>query len=204
MFIRIKSDLIMRKLLLFATVVLLMNSCSIFNELVAFTKCEFRLHSLQEPEACGINLSQKGTWSDFTFMEGQAIAGQLLQKRLPFEITVNVEAKNPGTAMAAVNSIQWIAFIDELQVAQGTVSERVEIPSSGGISQIPIRVKADLFDYLEGDNPRAMLNFALNLVNAGDQSSQVSLKIKPSVLIGTQEIQYPDYFTITKEFSSGN
>jgi hypothetical protein len=79
-----------------------------------------------------------------------------------------------------------------LQVAQGTVSERVEIPPSGGISQIPIRVKADLFDYLEGDNPRAMLNFALNLVNAGDQSSQVSLKIKPSVLIGT------------KEFSSGN
>ena len=194
----------MRKLLLFATAILLMNSCSIFNELVAFTKCEFRLHSLQEPEACGINLSQKGTWSDFTFMEGQAIAGQLLQKRLPFEITVNVEVKNPGTAMAAVNSIQWIAFIDELQVAQGTVSERVEIPPSGGINKIPVRVKADLLDYLEGDNPRAMLDFALNMVNAGDQSSQVSLKIKPSGLIGTQEVQYPDYFTISKEFKSGN
>ena len=49
-----------------------------------------------------------------------------------------------------------------------------------------------------------MLNFALNLINAGDQASQVTLKIKPSVLIGTQEIQYPDYFNITKEFSSGN
>jgi hypothetical protein len=194
----------MRKLLLFTTAILFLNSCSMLSELVAFTLCEFRLHSLQEPEACGIKLSQLSSWSDFTFMEGQAVAAQLLQKRLPFEITVNVEAKNPGTAMAAVNSLQWIAFIDEMQVAQGTVSERVEIPPSGGISQIPIRVKADLFDYLEGDNPRAMLDFALNLVNASDQSSQVSLKIKPSVLIGTQEVQYPDYFTITKEFSSGN
>ncbi len=194
----------MTKLLLFTTAILLLNSCSMLSELVAFTKCEFRLRSLQEPEACGINLSQKSSWSDFSFMEGHTVAAQLLQKRLPFEITVNVEAKNPGTAMAAVNSIQWIAFIDDLQVAQGTISERVEIPPSGGISQIPIRVRADLFDYLEGDNPRAMLDFALNLVNAGDQSSQVSLKIKPSVLIGPQEVQYPDYFTITKEFSSGN
>lgn len=194
----------MKKLLLLATTVLLLNSCSILNEMIAFTKCEFRLHSLQDPEACGIHLSQKSSWSDFSFMEGQAVASQLLQKKLPFEITVNVEAKNPGTTMAAVNSIQWIAFIDDLKVAQGTLSERVEIQPSGGISKIPIQVKADLFDYLEGDNPRAMLNFALNMLNASDQSSQLSLKIKPSVLIGTQEVQYPDYFTITKEFKSGN
>ena len=137
-------------------------------------------------------------------MEGQTVAGQLLQKRLPFEITVNVEVRNPGTSLAAVNSIQWIAFIDDLQLAQGTVSQRVEVQPSGGTSKIPIRVQADLIDYLEGDNPSAMLNFALNLVNAGDQASQLTLKVKPSVLIGTQEIPYPDYFNITKEFSSGN
>ena len=194
----------MRKLLLFATAVFLLNACSILSELAAFTSCEFRLHSLQDPEACGIDISQLSSWSDFTFMEGQAVEGQLLQKRLPFEITVNVEVRNPGTSMAAVNSIQWIAFLDELQLAQGTVSQRVEVQPSGGINKIPIRVQADLFDYLEGDNPRAMLNFALNLLNAGDQASRFILKIKPSVLIGTQEIPYPDYFNITKEFKSGN
>lgn len=183
---------------------LLLGSCSVFSELVAFTKCEFRLHSLQDPELCGINLNRKSTWSDFTFMEGQAVAAQLLQKHLPFEITVNVEARNPGTSKAAVNSIQWIAFIDEFQVAQGTVDQRIEIPPSGGVEKIPIRVSADLIDYLEGENPRTMLEFALNLIDAGDQSSQVRLKIKPSVLIGAQEIHYPDYFTITKEFTSGN
>lgn len=194
----------MKKILLLGGLIFLLNGCSILSELVAFTKCEFRLHSLQEPAVCGIDVSHKSSWSDFSFMEGQAIAGQLLQKSLPFEITVNVEVKNPGTSVAAVNSIQWIAFIDDLQVAQGTVHERVEVPPSGGVNKIPVRVRADLIDYLEGDNPRAMLNFALNLVNAGDQSSQVTMKIKPSVLIGSQSIQYPDYFNITKEFTSGN
>jgi hypothetical protein len=194
----------MRKMLLLTTVALLLNSCSMLSELVAFTKCEFRLQSLQQPEVCGINISQKSSWSDFSFMEGQTMAAQLMQKRLPFEITVNVEARNPGTTMAAVNSIQWIAMLDELQLAQGTVSERVEVAANGGTSTIPVRIRADLFDYLEGGNARAMLDFALNLVNAGNQSSQLSMKIKPSVLIGGQEIQYPDYFTITKEFTSGN
>jgi hypothetical protein len=194
----------MRKLLLFGTAILLFNACSALTELAALTKCEFRLRSLQDPEVCGIDISQHSSWSDFSFMEGQAVAGQLLQKRLPFEITVNVEVRNPGNSVAAVNSIQWIAFLDDLQLAQGAVQHRVEVSPSGGTSIIPIRIQADLIDYLEGDNPRAMLNFALNLAKAGDQASQVTMKIKPGVLIGTQEVQYPDYFDITKEFSSGN
>lgn len=183
---------------------LLLNSCTMLSEIVAFTKCEFRLQSLQEPKVGGINISRKSSWSDFSFMEGQSLAAQLIQKRLPFEITVNVEARNPGTTLAAVNSMQWIAMLDELPLAEGMVSERVEVAANGGISTIPVKIRADLFDYLEGDNARAMLDFALNLINAGKQSSQLSMKIKPSVLIGGQEAQYPEYFTISKEFKSGN
>ena len=69
---------------------------------------------------------------------------------------------------------------------------------------IPIRIGADLFDYLEGDSPRTMINFALNLVDAGNQPTRLTMKIKPSVQIGAQSIYYPGYFTIAKEFSSGN
>jgi len=194
----------MKKLTTLLALILLINACSILNEFIALTKCEFRLHSLQQPAVCGIDISQKNSWSDFSFMEGQVIAGKLLQKSLPFDITVNIEVRNPGTSLAALNAIQWIAFIDDLQVAKGTLEERVEIPPSGGINKIPLRIHVDLIDYLEGDNPRAMLDFAMNLLNAGKQDSQVSMKIKPSVMIGTREVQYPDYFTLTKEFKSEN
>ena len=194
----------MKKLLALLALIFLVNACSTLNELIALTKCEFRLHSLQQPAVCGIDISQKNSWSDFSFTEGQAIAVKLLQKSFPFDITVHMEVRNPGTSLAAVNAIQWIAFIDELQVAQGSLQERVEIPSSGGTRIIPLRIHADLFQYLEGDNPRSLLNFALSLLNVGDRESQVSVKIKPSVLIGTRELRYPDYFTLTREFKSGN
>lgn len=194
----------MKKNALLGTLVLLLNGCSIISELTAFTKCEFRLRSVQQPIVCGIDVSQKKSWEDFNFLEGQAIAAQLLNKSLPFEITVNVEVHNPGTTLAAVNSIQWITFLDNLQVAQGTVEQRVEVPPSGGVNTISIGVKTDMIDYLEGGNPGAILNFALNMINASDQSSQITMKIKPSVLIGSLSIPYTDYFTITKEFKSGN
>jgi LEA14-like dessication related protein len=199
----IKTQFPLKKLLLLAAAILLFYSCSSLKELSALSKCEFRLHSLQNPEVCGIDISQKGSWSDFNFMEGQAVLGQLMKKKFPVELTVNVEVRNPGSSVAAVNSLHWIAFLDELQLARGYVQQRVEINPSG-TKIIPVRISADLINYLEGGNPSSMLNFAMNLINTGQQTSQLSMKIKPGVRIGSKEIQYPDYFTLTKEYKSGN
>ncbi len=200
----IKTSKSLKRLLIFTSILLLVPGCSILSELTALTKCEFSFHSARNPSVCGIDMNNKHSYSDFSFMDGQTILGNLLRETLPFNITANVEVKNPGVTTAAVNSIQWIAFIDDIQIAQGTITDRVEIAPGGGTSIIPIMVQANLFDYLKGDNPRTMLNFALNLVDAGNQPTRLSMKIKPSVLIGGQSVNYPGYFTISKEFSSGN
>jgi len=194
----------MRKIPVFILFLLVLSGCSALTELSAFKKCEFRLYSFQDPTVCGIDISERTSWSDFSFMDAQVIGANLLRGALPFDITVNVEARNPGMSTAAVNSIEWLAYIDELEVAGGVVERRVEVPPSGGLAIIPLKVHADLINYLEGDNPQAMMNFAMNLLGAGDQPSQITMKIKPSVLIGGQNISYPGFFTITQEFSSGN
>lgn len=204
MFIIQKNVRLLKKLLLFASLVLLLNACSILSELKALSKCEFRLHSLAEPSLCGVEVSQKSSWTDFSIMEGQMIARNLLSSTLPFDIVVNVEVRNPGSTAAALNALHWIAYVDNMQVAEGTVTERVEIPSSGGLALVPVQIHTDLIDFLERDSPRTMLNFALSLVNSRDRSSKVSLKIKPSIMVGTQTLKYPGYFTLTKEFSSGD
>ena len=146
----------MKNFLFLLPLILMMNSCSALSELQAFTKCEFRLLSVQDPFLCDIDVSQKNNWTDFSFSEGSRLAGQLLNKSLPFNITVNVEARNPGTTAAAVSSIEWIAYIDDLQVAQGMVKEQVKVAPSGGRTLIRVKVDADLIDYLEGDNPNSL------------------------------------------------
>ncbi len=186
------------------SMIMLAGGCSVISELTAFKKCEFSFHSIQDPSLSGIEISDKRAFSDFSLREGQKITLDLLNGKLPLEITVNVEARNPGPGKAAVSSIQWIALIDQMEIGRGTLNNPVEVPPNGGRAIIPLRIHTDLFNYLEGENPRTMFNFALNLVNAGDQPTRLSLKIKPSVLIGQQSVAYPGYITLTEEFSSGD
>ncbi len=193
----------MRKIFLLPLFLLLLNSCSVLSELTALKKCEFRLYSFQDPSICGIDMSDRRSPSDFTFLDGQMIAANLLRGTLPFDITLNMEVKNPGTSTAAVNSIEWVAYVDDLEVAAGVVDRRIEVPPSGGLAIVPVKIHADLIDYMEGNNPKTMMNFALNLVGTSDQPSNLSMKIKPSLLIAGQSVQYPGFFTVTHEFSAG-
>lgn len=192
-----------RKVFFIPLLLLLINSCSVISELTALKTCEFRLYSFQDPSVCGIDLSNRRSLSDFTFLDGQMIAANLLRGTLPFAITVNMEVKNPGTNTAAVNSIEWIAYVDDLEVASGVVDRRVEIAPSGGLAIVPVKIEADLIDYMEGNNPNTILNFAMNLVGTSDQPSNLSMKIKPSLLVGKKKVHYPGFFTVTHEFSSG-
>ncbi|MEX0987098.1 MAG: hypothetical protein WD052_06430 [Bacteroidales bacterium] len=186
--------------MLFAT----LTGCSILAELTALKKCEFSFHSAQDPVVSGVDIMRVQSFSDLTFMDGQRIVSNILQKKLPFTITANVEVMNPGTITAALNNIEWIAFIDDVRITTGRIDNRIEIPGNGGTALVPIKIESDLYEYLQGDNPKTMLNFALNLVDAGGQPTRLSMKIKPSVTIGVSLIQYPGYFTISKEFKSGD
>ena len=193
----------MKKIITVVILFVSLTSCSILSELTSLTKCEFSFHSAQDPVVAGIDVMRVQSYTDLTFMDGQRIVSNILQKILPFGVTANIEIRNPGPVTAAITKLEWIAFIDEVQIATGSVNERVEILGNG-TAIVPIRIESDLFNYLVGDNPKTMLNFGLNLIDAGGQPTRLKLKIKPSVNIGTTIFPSPNYFTISKEFSSGN
>lgn len=204
MFILPKAKKRMRKLLLFFGLLFFLHGCSSLTKLGAFSHCEFRLYGLSEPLLCGIDLSHKRSWRDFSISEGQRIALYLLGSHLPFDATAIVEVRNPGSTPAAVNAIQWKLKVDKTRLAMGSVNEPVEVPPSGGRVLVAVPVHADLIDLLEGDSPQTMMNFVLNLINSGKKSSELNLQIKPSIAVGSRSVRYPGYFSISKEFSSGN
>lgn len=194
----------MKKGIILTALVLLSTGCALLNELTAFTKCEFSFRSVQDPVISGVEVSSIRSFSDFSIMEGQRILADVLRGSLPFAITANIEVRNPGPAVAAVNSLQWIAYLDDMEIGGGSLDRRIEVAPNGGRALMPVRVEADLFDYLEGENPRSMVNFALNMMDAGGEPSHLSMKIKPSLVIAGQIYHYPGYFTISREFSSGD
>lgn len=194
----------MKKILALTILITTLSGCSVLSELTALKKCEFSFHSAKDPVIAGVDVMRIRSYSDLSFLDGQRIVTNIIQKQLPFGVTANIEVRNPGAITAAVNNIDWIAYIDDIQISSGRIEDRIEIPGNGGTAIIPVRIETDLFEYLKGDNPKSMLNFGLNLIDAGGQPTRLSLKIKPSVYVGGTSLSYPGHFTINKDFSSGN
>ncbi|MCK4854469.1 MAG: LEA type 2 family protein [Bacteroidales bacterium] len=180
------------------------NSCNFLKEISTLGKCEFRVTTLEDPEIAGVDISQIHSFTDLNFVDMGIISSSFLRGDLPLSFTLNVEVRNPNPAMAALNGLEYLAFIDDVEVARGQLDRRIEIPANGGITTIPLRLSTDLIDILKKDSRQALVNFGLNLADAGNRPTRVSIKVKPTILVGAMEINYPGYFTVKHDFTSGD
>ena len=180
------------------------NSCNFLKEISALGKCEFRVTTLDDPEIGGVDVSQIRSFNDLSLVDMGIISASFLKGDLPLSFTLNVEVRNPNPAMAALNSLEYLAFIDDVEVANGQLDRRIEIPANGGVTTIPLRLNTDLIDIMKKDSRQALVNFGLNLADAGNRPTRVSIKVKPTILVGAMEINYPGYFTVKHDFTSGD
>jgi hypothetical protein len=149
----------------------------------------------------GINIQDKNTLSDFSIMEMARIGSVIAGGTLPLTFDLNMQAKNPNPGTAAMNKMDWIMIIDDIEMTRGVLNQRIEIPANM-VSEFPVAMNLDLMKSLNGKSGDALINFALNLAGSGSRPSQIKLKAKPTVMIGTTPIEYPGYITIRQEFGA--
>ena len=178
-------------------------SCTYLKELTALKDCEFRVGTLENPVLAGEDISKIVSLKDFSINQTGKIAKSILQGTLPLSFILNVEVKNPNQKNASLNRLEYLAFIDTVQIASGTMEEHVVIPSGGGIATIPVKVETDVMDLLKKEPINTLLNYALNLADDGNRPVRVSIKIKPWIQIGSVDREYPGYITVTQDFASG-
>jgi LEA14-like dessication related protein len=176
------------------------NSCSYLKELTALADCDFRMSTLEYPLLAGVDISDINSIEAFTLEETGKIAKNILLGDLPLSFILNIEVKNPNPVTASLNRMEYIAFIDDLQVAAGAVEERIEIPPLGGISTIPVRVETNLVELFKKESRNTLINFGLNLADASKKPTRVSIEIKPFIRVGSKDLEYPGYITVKKEF----
>jgi len=189
-------------LFLIATLV----SCDIFQQveqMANFAKCNFRLKSVNNTELAGINVQQIKSISDLGFIDAGMITAALASGNLPLSFTLNVEVQNPNSESAAMNKLDWILLIDDIEMIRGTNNERVQVAPNGGVSILPLQMSFDLLDVLSGESGEAILNFGFNIAGVGGKPTRVTLKAKPTIMVGGQSISYPGYISIKNEFTSG-
>jgi len=180
----------------------LFSGCAQLQQLTNFSKCEFRTTTVDNLTLGGVNVQNVTSVADFNLMTLGGLLKSVAAGKMPLNFTINIEAKNPNTGLAAMNKIEWIAIIDSTELTRGIVDQRVEIPA-GTTAIVPINIQSDLLQVFKGHAGKSLLNLGLNLAGAdGVPSSRLTIKIKPTVLIGTYPLQYPGYIKVSKEFGS--
>jgi len=181
--------------------VLSIQSCDILQQMVTFTKCEFKMNSLTDTRLVGVDIQNKHSFSDLSFMDAANATKTFFSGELPLSFDLNIATKNPNASTAAMQKMEWIVYIDDIKMTTGIVDQPISIPP-GETRNIPITVKLDLKKILNSKTKSALLNFGFNLADAGDYPTRVRLDIKPTIDVAGIPIAYPGYFSLKKEFGS--
>jgi hypothetical protein len=165
------------------------------------TKCEFRIQKVANVELAGIFIQEKKSYADLNLLDAGKIATSLASGNLPLKLKLMIDIRNPNPTLAAMNKLDWILLIDDIEMLRGVSNKRVEIPSQQTVS-MPLEFQIDLKQVLTGESANTIYNFAFNLAGAGGEPTRVSLKAKPTIMLGSIPITYPGYITIKKDFTS--
>jgi hypothetical protein len=191
-------------LLVCVVLMLSQQGCKSKDELLALSKCEFRVKDVSDIFLAGVAVENVDDFSDIDFVDGLILWAAASAGNLPLSLKVNVEIRNPNSELAALNKAEWKLYVDNLFMAEGTYDERIEIPPNDGIATLSIPVSVNLAELLQGDTGMALLNLALNLAEIGDEPTRITLSAKPYIYVGKRLIRYPGFFDVSTEFTSGD
>lgn len=181
---------------------LLLSSCTAIREMTALSKCQFRIGSVENTRLAGINIQAIRGFSDLSFGDAAKATAAFVSGNLPLNFTLNVDVKNPNSTKAAMNKFEWIALIDNTELLDGIVQQRVEVQPNGGVSTIPLNISVNLKEILSKLSKDQILNFGFGIADAQKKPTRVALKLKPSIMVANRPLSYPGYITVKREFTA--
>lgn len=158
--------------------------------------CEYSLKNISNLSVAGVNLKQV-TNGKVTIADAAKLALAITQKSIPLAMDVNINVKNPTTSNANVTSMAWGLDINRSEIARGTNGMSYTI-NPKTTSVVPLGVSTDIYSVFSKKGIDSLKSFAGSFQKDGT-SSQMDLRIKPSVNIAGKKVSAPNYITITKK-----
>jgi len=203
-FYRMKMNTII-KLMLLPVFVLNIVSCEVTRQAktaMNLANCEFRLVSAENINIAGIAVDNYTSAKELGVADFAMIMGAITQPELPLSLLLNIEVRNPNTAAAGISSLEYIIYIDDIQIVQGSYLNPITVqPKSSAVISVPL--SADLKQALKGKSMDAIMNFGFNLAGVGHKPTRFKVKLKPSILVNGSSLAYPGFITVNTEFVNG-
>lgn len=179
--------------------VMVWGSCKTIKELTNFAKCKFRYTNITQTQLAGIDVTKVINYKDLNIKDAAKVATNLAQGKLPLNFTINLQVNNPNAELAALNKLDWIAFIDDRELINGVLNQRVEV-RPGETATLPLTVSADLIQAFKNEPKDKLPGYAFGLADKDGKPRRVGIKVKPTIMVGKMPFSYPGWITLSQEF----
>lgn len=182
---------------------ILLSSCDVltqvadqFASVANLVNCDFSLKNVSNVSVAGVNVKNL-TQGKLTATDVLKLVAAYQSKKVPLAMDVNVNVTNPTTTKAAMTALDWILSIDNTDMANGVSNKSYTIKPSA-TTTVPLGVNAELADLFSKKGVEALKTFASSFTSEGI-SSNVGLRVKPSISVGTAQVPFPNYIKLEKK-----
>lgn len=180
-------------------------SCSInkqAQQIKALGQCDYKLLNASNVSIAGTNIDKLLGSKNLNVVNMPSLALAYLRKDVPLKATLNLQISNPSNNLAAINNFDYILLINQQEIANGTVNQMISVTANKKVT-VPVQLNANIYQFLaNGKTLQDIGAFLSGAVNGTEQKGLVTVKIKPSIVVGGNLVKYPGFITIDKEISN--
>lgn len=171
-------------------------------QIKALENCKYRVVSASDIAVAGTDIKRLMNNQNFNLGSLPALAFGLLRRDVPLRATINLEVNNPSGNIAAINQFEYKVLINNQELANGFVDQLVSV-SPGQSVIVPVAVNVNVYQFISNAQVMSQItDFLRGGAGGQERKGLVTLKIRPSIMVGNTLVKYPGFISVSKEFSS--
>lgn len=195
----------MNKIIIICFLAMGISSCGInkqAQQIKALEQCDYKLNDINQITIAGTDVKKLVTDQSINLVNLPALALGFLRQDIPLRASLKLDITNPSNSLAAINNFDYIILINKQELVNGTVDQRVSI-APGQTTSVPLQLNANIYQFLSNQKIlEEVTTFLTSSKNGKETKGMVTIKIKPSIMVGGSLVKYPGFITIDKEVSS--
>lgn len=195
----------MNKIIMICFLAIGLSSCGInkqAQQIKALEQCDYKLNDINQITIAGTDVKKLINDQSISLVNLPALALGFLRQDIPLRASLKLEIINPSNSLAAINNFDYIILVNRQELVSGTVDQRVSI-EPGQSTTVPLQLNANIYQFLSNQKIlEEVTAFLTSAKNGKETKGLVTIKIKPSIMVGGNLVKYPGYITIDKEVSS--
>jgi hypothetical protein len=182
---------------------ILFSACDVIKTFENLARLKYRIDSATDYRVQGINVQDKKSLKDFNAVEMLKITAGFVKGTLPLTFNLNIEAKNPNDGSTGyaqtditLSSFPYKLILNGKEIARGNIEKPVYVPGKGSSVIIPLKIEFDIVKSFKEKSLDDILLLLLQAGGANGSTSNIKLRVQPSLGTPIGNIKYPEEITI--------